>query len=75
VNALHAYNGKLYAGLYSGYVYSWDGSSWTSCGQVSTSTTVTALAVHNGYLYAGCGSVQSFPESTAMMAALLGLGS
>jgi hypothetical protein len=56
VNALHAYNGKLYAGLYSGYVYSWDGSSWTSCGQVSTSTTVTALAVHNGYLYAGCGS-------------------
>ena len=56
-NVMCEYNGQLYAGIYSGYVYRYDGgTTWTSCGQVGSSTTVTALAVHNGKLYAGCGS-------------------
>lgn len=55
-NSLITYNGELYAALYSGYVYKYDGSSWSSCGQLGSYTQAYVLAVYNGNLYASGGS-------------------
>jgi hypothetical protein len=57
VNALTVYNGELYAGLYSGYVYKYaGGTTWTSCGSLGSTTGVYCFEIFNGYLYAGTGT-------------------
>ncbi|WP_321418196.1 hypothetical protein [uncultured Methanomethylovorans sp.] len=55
------YNGELYVGLYSGYVYKYaGGTSWTSCGQVGASSHVYSLEIYNGNLYAGCSAANLY---------------
>lgn len=59
VNALMSYNGVLYAGLsYNGCIAKWNGSNWVNVGSgmsggPSGNSSVLALGVYNGSLYAG----------------------
>lgn len=65
VNSLEMYNGSLHAGGYfttaggsgANYIAKWDGTSWTPLGTGVSGggsfTSVAAMAVYNGELYAG----------------------
>jgi hypothetical protein len=54
VVALGVYNGYIYATSYDGgYVYRYDGTSWTDCGQLGNNTQTYSFAVYQGRLYVG----------------------
>jgi len=54
VVALGVYNGYIYATSYDGgYVYRFDGTSWTNCGQLGNNTQTYSFAVFYGRLYVG----------------------
>jgi len=60
INSLEVYNSQLYAASGSGYVYSFDGSAWSSIGDSSTidtgEATVVDLQVYNNYLHIATGN-------------------
>jgi hypothetical protein len=66
VVALGVYNGYIYATSYDGgYVYRYDGTSWTDCGQLGNNTQTYSFAVYQGRLYVGTwpgGSVYRFED-------------
>jgi hypothetical protein len=54
VVALGVYNGYIYATSYDGgFVYRFDGTSWTNCGQLGNNTQTYSFAVYYGRLYVG----------------------
>ncbi|MDD5639130.1 MAG: LamG domain-containing protein, partial [Candidatus Pacebacteria bacterium] len=54
VTSLAVYDGKLYGGGSSGYVYRYDGgTTWTDVGQLGSNSNVISLAVYDGKLYGG----------------------
>jgi len=60
INALEVYNNTLYAASGDGYVYIFDGVSWSSRGDTETidtgETTVIDLQVYNNYLHIATGN-------------------
>ncbi len=66
VEAMAAYNGKLYATSYDGgRVFRFDGERWADCGQLGDNTQTYSLAVCAGQLYVGTwpsGRVYRFQE-------------
>jgi len=54
VEALAVYNGSVYASSYDGgFVYRYDDSGWTNCGQLGNNTQTYSFAVYQGRLYTG----------------------
>ncbi|MBI5760538.1 MAG: LamG domain-containing protein [Planctomycetales bacterium] len=54
VVALGVYDGFLYATSYDGgFVYRYDGTSWTDCGRLGENTQTYSFAVYQGRLYVG----------------------
>lgn len=54
VVALGVFNGHLYATSYDGgYVYRYDGTSWTDCGRLGENTQTYSFAAYQGRLYVG----------------------
>lgn len=54
VNALGVFDGFLYATSYDGgYVYRFDGETWTDCGRLGENTQTYSFAPYHGKLYVG----------------------
>jgi hypothetical protein len=54
IEAMCVYNGDLYATSWDGgYVYRYDGSSWTDCGLLGNNTQTYSFAVYHGRLLVG----------------------
>lgn len=64
-HSMTVYQGKLYAALHSGYIYTRGGAPgyfWSSCGRPGSYTEAYAIAVHDGNLYASGGDGVDYPQ-------------